>query len=406
MRLLPLLLTVFIDSFGFGLVFPMLSPLIMDPQQGILPLETSLTTRGLLFGILVSAFCVGQFFGGPVLGTISDRKGRKKVLLATIGLAFLTYLMAAGAVFYQNVVVLLVARLLGGAAASNWTIAQTIIVDGSTEENKAKNFGMLGMTWGMGFIIGPFLGGKLSDPRFFLSHGLATPFVFAALMCAINIALVWRGVKESLPEARIAKISLLVGIEHLKKAFSHPQLKGLFLVIFLFSLGWGFFTEFIPIFLMRRLDFNVSDIANFFAYVGICIAFSQGVLGRFILSRFKPHQLLPFALCALGCVVPFMVFFNEALGIYALLPFVAFFESLIHPTASTIVSNLTSKEAQGEILGIYNSIQWAAIGICPFFSGSFVAHFPSLPPLFAGMMMLVAMIVYLRVGRKTSASPV
>ncbi|MBS0603590.1 MAG: MFS transporter [Verrucomicrobia bacterium] len=406
MRFLPLLLTVFIDSLGFGLAFPIFSALIMNPELSILAPDTTLSMRGWIFGLLISAFCIGQFFGGPILGALSDRKGRKKILLLTLLLALATYLLIGVGILIHSVLLILGARLIGGWAAANWSIAQSIIVDCSSDEQKAKNFGLLGMAWGTGFVIGPFMGGKLSDPALFDGGGLATPFWVAAGLCLFNFfLLLWR-LEETLPSNLLAKVSWLAGVEHLKKAFTSPKLRSIFAVMFIFSLGWGFFTEFCPVFLIERLGFSMGEIANFFAWVGLWIAICQGVLIRPFLNRFSPQTLLPCALFGMALVLPLMLFVHEAWALFALLPLIAFAESLITPTASTLVSNLSSKEAQGEVLGIHNSIQWAAIGFAPLFSGSVVALFPHLPVTVATVTMLVAMIVFLKAFRKRKESSI
>ncbi len=401
MRFLPLLMTVFIDSLGFGLAFPIFSALIMNPELSILWGDTSLSMRGWIFGLLISSFCLGQFFGGPVLGALSDRKGRKKILLATLLLAVIAYSLIGVGILVKNVWLILGARLISGWAAANWSIAQSIIVDRSSDEEKTKNFGLLGMAWGTGFIIGPFLGGKLSDPQFSLGGDLATPFWVASALCLINfVLLLWR-LEESLPRNLMAKVNWAAGFEHLKKAFTTPKLRGIFTVMFIFSLGWGFFTEFCPVFLMEHLGLELGEIANFFAWVGLWIAICQGLLIRPFLNRFPPQVLLPCALLGMALVMPWMLFIHEAWMLFALLPALAFFESMIFPAASTLVSNLSSKEAQGEVLGIHNSIQWAAIGFIPLFSGSAVAIFPHLPITVAVATMLGAFIVFLRVFKKS-----
>jgi DHA1 family tetracycline resistance protein-like MFS transporter len=258
MRFLPLLFTVFIDSLCFGLVFPIFSALIMNPEQSILPMETTLNMRGWLYGILISAFCVGQFFGGPVLGALSDRMGRKKVLLITLWINFATCLIAGFSILAQSVIFLLIARLLNGGSAANWSIAQSIIVDRSSEEEKTKNFGLLGMAWGTGFVIGPFVGGILTEPDFIFGGALTTPFWFSAALCLLNILLLKKRLEESLPSNQMAKISWMAGIHHLKKAFASVKLRSIFLMMFIFCVGWGFFTEFSPIFLMHRLGYGIK----------------------------------------------------------------------------------------------------------------------------------------------------
>lgn len=116
MHLFPVLLIVFIDSLGFGLVYPIFSVLLMNPEQGFLPLQTSLAMRGGLFGLLVSGFCLGQFFGGPILGALSDYKGRKKILLLTLWIAAFTYALAAIGIVFKSIILIFVARLLAYAS--------------------------------------------------------------------------------------------------------------------------------------------------------------------------------------------------------------------------------------------------------------------------------------------------
>ncbi|MBI2809617.1 MAG: MFS transporter [Candidatus Melainabacteria bacterium] len=400
MRFLPLLLTVFIDSLGFGLALPIFSPLIMSPEQSILAFETSLSMRGWIFGLLISAFCVGQFFGGPILGALSDRMGRKKILFISLGIAALTYIVGGVGILEGSVTLLLLARLFSGCAQSNWTIAQSIIVDLSTEEEKTKNFGLLGMAWGSGFVIGPFLGGHLSNPSLIPGADLATPFWIASGLSVLNIFLLMGRLDESLPKNQFAKVSWLAGIEHLKKAFTTPKLRSVFAMMFVFSFGWGFFTEFCPIFLIQHLNYDLGDIANFFAYVGLWVALGQGLLIRPFLKRFTPQFLLPASLLGMAIVLPMMLLVNEAWGVFLILPFLSFFESMIFPNASTLVSNLSDKEAQGEVLGIHNSVQWAAIGFAPLFTGSAVALIPHLPITVAMGAMLVALFIFLKAFKK------
>ena len=406
MRFLPLLFTVFIDSLCFGLVFPIFSALIMNPEQSILPPDTTLSMRGWIYGLLVSAFCVGQFFGGPVLGALSDRLGRKKVLLLTLWISFGTCLLAGMGIVLESIILILIARLLNGGAAANWSIAQSIIVDCSTEEEKAKNFGLLGMAWGTGFVIGPFAGGILTNPNFFFGGSLTVPFWFAAGLCLFNTLLLMRRLEESLPANRMAKVNLMAAIHHLKKAFTTPKLRSIFLVMFIFCLGWGFFTEFSPVFLIRHLGYDLGQVANFYAWIGLWIAICQGILIRPFLKHFSPNVLLPCALLGLGLVLPLMLFVHETWTLYALMPFLAFFESLISPTSTTLVSNLSDKEAQGEVLGIHNSLQWAAIGFASLFSGSAVALIHHLPITVGCAAMLVAMFVFLKAFKKGTRSAV
>lgn len=404
MRLLPLFLTVFIDSFGFGLVFPIFSPLIMNESNGILPIEYSLSTRGFIFGVLLCSFCLGQFFGSPILGALSDRKGRKKILLITLWMGAFGYLFGAISILFKSVIGLFFSRFFCGVAAGNYPVAQSTVVDCSEQKDKSKNFSLLGTAWGTGFIIGPFIGGKLSDPNFFPGCSWTTPFFFASALCLLNVILLVLKLKESLPFPRDTKLHLLEGVVHVKKAFKMPQLKYVFLVMAIFSFGWSFFTEFSPIFLMRRFGFEQGNIGNFYACVGIWVALSQGIFTQPFIKRFPSHQLLLFGLLSLSLILPVMLFFKQAVAIFWILPFLAFSEAFIYPTASALVSDLSPKEQQGEMLGINNSVQWAAIGISPLCSGTFVALYPHLPLSVSSVTMFIAFLFFLWVLKKKKIS--
>jgi DHA1 family tetracycline resistance protein-like MFS transporter len=377
MRLIALLFTVFIDSLGFGLVFPLLAPLMMNPETGMLAADVSLPARGLIFGLLISSFCLAQFFSGPTLGALSDRKGRKKILVVTICAACFSYVLAGISVLMGNPILLFLSRILAGVSAGNFAVAQSVVVDTTPPEEKSKNFGLIGMAWGTGFIIGPFIGGKFSDPS--LGWSLSTPFWVAAILCVVNLLLVLWKLKESLQTFKQTPLDLFASARQIKRAFQMPGLRVIFAVMFVFSFGWGFFTEFSSLFLLCRFGVGVGEIANFYAYVGVWVALCQGILIRPFLKRFSSQTLLPSSLIALGVLMPLMLVAPSFYGLFFVLPLVVLPEALIQPAATAIVSNLTPPDSQGEMLGIHNSIQWAGIGLAPLFSGSLVALYPFLP---------------------------
>ncbi len=395
-RVLPLLLTLFLDSMGFGLVLPLFSTLFFDPTHGIIGAEVSMSTRGTLYGLLIASFAIGQFFGSPIVGALSDRKGRKKILLLTLLLACGAYMCSAIAVSVKSAWLLFIGRFASGIAGSNMAVAQSAIADQRKNEEKAKTFGLLGAVWGIGFIFGPFVGGRLASLSSF-PHPMALPFWFAFILCAVNLISLVLTFNESLVKREDTRLHISMALQHLRKAFSIPHLKGLFFVLFVIAFGWGFFTEFSPVWLMKKLAFDYKQIANFFGFVGVCVALCQGVLIRPILQRVSPERLFPIALIGLGIACWVSLSVRTHVQIYPALLAIAFTEALVFTTASTLVSNYSDRTMQGEMMGINNSIQWAAIGLCPLFSGSFVAHYPALPLLICGLAMFFAFGCFVKV---------
>jgi DHA1 family tetracycline resistance protein-like MFS transporter len=274
-------------------------------------------------------------------------------------------------------------------------VAQTVVVDTSGETERTKNFGLLGMAWGTGFVIGPYLGGRFSDSSLCAIFTLTTPFWIACFLCVVNIIFLLRKLEESLPTIQATKISLSTGIQQLKEAFSSEKLGAIFLVIFVFCIGWGFFTEFCPIFLIQKFHFTGAEIANFYASIGLWIALCQGLIIRPFLQRFSPRSLIIISLMGMGCILTIMCFINIKYFLYSLLPGLCFFEALLFPSTATIVSNCSDKGSEGQVLGIYNSVQWAAIGLTPLFSGSFVALNPYLPFIVGSIAMFCALILFI-----------
>lgn len=399
--LLSLLFTVFLDSLGFGMVFPLFSSLIVDNAAQFFSPDRSIAIRGLVLGLLISSFCLGQFFGGPLLGALSDRMGRKKILLSTLWMAALGYGLSGFGIIWGSLFSLFLARILNGIAAGNYAIAQSVIADTSKEKEKSKNFALLAMAWGTGFVLGPYFGGKLA--RF----GHSAIFWIAALLCIVNLLLVFWKLKETrdlFSFLNRKKIPMLEGVSQLRKAIQMREFRLIFLVMFIFSLGWGFFTEFSPLFLRGYFELNVEEIGNSYAWLGLWIALSQGLLIRPFLKRYASDILLALSLILLGLILPVMLWLEDSTGLLWIIPFIAFSVAFVSPTAATIVSNLSSRESQGKMLGIYNSVQQAAIGITPLFSGSLVALYPHLPVTVGSFCMLFAFVLLIWNLRKKRVS--
>ncbi|HPI53609.1 MAG TPA: MFS transporter, partial [Chitinophagaceae bacterium] len=239
--LLPIILTVFIDLLGATIVIPILAPLFLDLQHGIMPIDVSTLTqkasqlpdiirhRTIMFGFLIAAFPLAQFFGAPLLGSWADRAGRKKVLTISLIGTLIGYLLFAIGVHYKLLWLLFFSRILDGFTGGNISIAYSAISDLSTPSTKTRNFGFVGMAFGLGFIIGPYMGGKLSDPSVVSWFNFETPFWISAILCVINIILVIWLFQETLTKPSNKPANLFQGFENIVRAYARPQLRTMFI---------------------------------------------------------------------------------------------------------------------------------------------------------------------------------
>lgn len=392
--LLPIFVTVFIDLLGVGLVIPIFAPLFLDFRGGLLPASFSLATRTMILGFMMAAFPLAQFFGSPILGALSDRIGRKKVLLFSLFGTFIGYILSALGITFGALWLLFLSRIIDGFTGGNISTAMSAIADLSDQKSKARNFGLIGMAFGLGFIIGPYVGGKLSDPGVWPWFNYSTPFLFAAVLCAFNIFLVLWRFRETLARKIHREISLFTGFKNIYRAFQLPNLRVLFTVVFLLTFGFNFFTQFFQVYLIERFHFGQGQIGDLFAFMGFWIALTQGLVTRSLSKKFPPERILKFTFLGMSFVLLLILFVPAAKFLYLVLPFLALFNGLTQPNTTALVSNLSDRQSQGEILGIQQSIQSAGMAIPPIIAGFLVSVHRTLPVLAGSVLIFTAWLVF------------
>ncbi|VHO03124.1 MFS transporter [Candidatus Rhabdochlamydia sp. T3358] len=392
------LLVAFIDNMGIGLVFPIFSSMLFDNSFSLVPLETSSHMRGIWLGFLLSLMPLAQFFSAPIWGAISDNKGRKKPLQTSLIIAFLGYVIAFFGVLLNSIFFLLASRAIIGFASGNMSIVQASIADLSSQEQKAKNFSLYAMALGAGFALSPFIGGSLS------SFGYSYPFLFAGLIVAVNLLFVFFFFKETHHSTFKRKLSFVMGISQLKKAFHLKGLRVIFLCSFLCLFAWTYFFEFIPVYLITRFHFSPIDLGLFFGAAGGYYALSAGLLIRPFIKRFKPEVLFLVGMFLTALTILTMPFISSLTWLFVVMFFVCFFTSFVMPTATTLVSNKASAEVQGEALGIFTSVNAAALILSPLFSGSIVGAYPMLPMWVGGSIKLLSALIGIVIFRKSFLS--
>jgi DHA1 family tetracycline resistance protein-like MFS transporter len=389
--LITIFLTVFIDLLGIGILIPVIPQLFANPlsSEYILPFGTAINQGYLLLGLLIAVYPIGQFLATPILGQLSDKYGRKKILGISLLGTSISYIVFAIAIVTKNIPLLFFSRFFDGITGGNISIAQAMIGDVSKPENRAKNFGMLGAAFGLGFIFGPFIGGKLSDPSVVSWFTSATPFYFAGILAFMNMLSVLFLVPETNKSLRMEPLTWGKSLSNIKKAMKMKGMSALFLTNFLFFGGFTFFTTFFGVFLIQKFNFTQGNIGDFFAYVGIWSIFTQAVLTRRFAKKFTESQIVPYTLIGAGVLVLAYFLPTHSWELLLIPPFFSVCTGLTMANTNSLLSKASPPDQRGEIMGISASVQALAQSIPAILSGFIAASLAPTTPLFVASVIII-----------------
>lgn len=389
------LAVVFMDFMGVAIIWPIFSPMLFDETLSLLARNTSAEMRGFWLGLLLSLTPLTQFFSSAIWGAISDNLGRKKPLQFSLMITLLGSVCGFFGVYLYSLIMILFSRVIIGFACGNISIVQATIADISSPEEKTKNFGLFGMMVGLGFTVGPLIGGLLS----YFSY--STPFLFATFFAIFNFLGAILYFQETLHFPIKRKINWKAGFINLKKAFYLNGLRTIILTAFLANFAWGFFVEFIPVYLIKNFQFSSTDLGLFFGIGSAAFALNSGLLIRPISKWLKAETLLFGGLFLGGLSVLAMLLNSSEIWMWSLLVIMFSFSAYISPSCSTLVSNRAAPEIQGEALGVLGSVYAIGAVLSSLFSGSLVGDHPTLPIWGGGLIMLTTALILLAVFRKS-----
>lgn len=372
--------TIFLDSLGIGIVLPILPDLIRRFNS-----NPEFVSHYL--GYFMAVYALMQFVASPVLGSLSDRFGRRPILIFSLLGAGLDYLVMA---FAPNLTVLFIGRLISGLTGASFTVATAYMADISDDSNRSANFGMIGAAFGLGFIVGPAIGGLMGH------FGPTAPFVAAAVLNLLNFAFGYFVLPESLSAENRRKIEWkkLNPFTSLVKVFSHKNISILIWVYVLLYLAgnshpsiWALYTE-------MKFGWSPIQVGISLACVGIATAIVQGGLIRVIIPKLGEARSL-FAGTAVY-VVSFLAFAfaTEGWMIYLIL-FPSAFDGIAGPAIQSLITAKVPADEQGELQGSLVSLGSLTSVIAPLFYTFVFAEFskPTAPVQFLGMPYIMAAVI-------------
>lgn len=369
---------VLVDMVGYGMIVPLL-PFIVGQRSG----------SALLVGLLSSLYALMQLLVAPVLGALSDRVGRRPVLVGCVLASGAAYALLGAAVTAGSLALVVAAVALGGAAGATIATAQAYIADTTAPEGRARGLGLVGAAFGLGLMLGPAAGGLLSV------YGLGVPAFLAAGLAVLNGLFGLLALPESLPPERRTSQPLRVGaaLGQAAQAISERDVRPLLLAVFLLNLAFAGLQSNFPLFSSTRFGWDATANGLFFAFVGLCAVLTQGLLiGRLQPTLGEPvlvvGGLALMAVClGLTAVAP------VAWALYPLVGLMAVGTGLAIPSITSLISRRAGEGRQGVVMGGMQSVLSATLVIGPALAGLlFDVVGPSAPYVSGGLLACAAVL--------------
>jgi len=386
-----IMFTVMIDAMGIGLIMPVMPDLMVEVGGGTLGLAA------LWGGLLSTSFAAMQFLFGPVVGGLSDRFGRRPILLVSLVAMAADYLLMAAA---GTIWLLLIGRIIGGMTAATHSTANAYIADISKPEDKSANFGLIGAAFGIGFVLGPLIGGLLAE------YGTRAPFYAAAVLSGLNALFGWVVLKETVTDAIRRPFSLkranpFGAFNALSKL---PMIGPLLGVYFVYSIAHTVYPAIWSYFGKERFDWDPATIGLSLGLFGIIMAVVQGFLIRPAIKYLGERGTIIYGLFFDIIAFGFLSLLTSGTVALFFIP-VAALAGIVSPALQGLMSRAVGDDQQGELQGALTSLSALAMIISPILMTSTFAAFtaetalfymPGAPFFLALILTLIAIALFMR----------
>ncbi len=376
-RLFSIILVVFIDLLGFSLILPLL------PYYAETFKANETTT-----GILIASYALMQLIGAPILGRLSDRFGRRPVLLISVFGTFLGFLLLG---FANALWMLFVSRIIDGITGGNLSVAQAYISDVTDEKSRSKGLGMIGAAFGLGFIIGPVTGGLLSQ------WGYAVPAFAAAAISFINLILIYAWLPESLTEEKRSQMPEkrpAITLNALLVAFQRPFTGSILITRFFFGLAFAIFQTIFSLYALAKFNLTARDTGFVLTYVGVLSVIVQGFLVGRLTSQFREDILITASVVLMGISLLGWALAPSVLWLYIIMTPTALSGGLLNTLLSSTLTKAVAPQEIGGILGLSAAVESSTRIIAPLLGGVLLQQIGTWAPGTFGAIVMTGVSIY------------
>lgn len=354
--LITIYFTVFIDLVGFGIVIPALPFYVESDKFTATPFE---------IGLLFASYSLMQFIFSPILGSLSDKYGRRPILFFSIVGSAIGYLFIG---FASVLWMVFAGRIISGITGGNISTAQAYIADSTSKENRAKGMGLFGATFGLGFVFGPAIGGILSD------YGIGVPFLFAAVLSVINAILVYLILPETVNTKNYKPSQIRKNrFAELIESLGDSQFGTLNAVYFFLITSFSIMTYAFVLYTIERFGYTARENGYIFAFIGVLAVIFQGGLFGKLVKKFgeSPLMIIGCAMMAISLfAIPYISpNFGGLAGVIFVVALLAIGNSMASPAITSLASKISDENTQGKSLGVLQSFASLARAIGPAVGG-------------------------------------
>ncbi len=376
-RLFSIILVVFIDLLGFSLILPLL------PYYA----ETFKANQTVT-GILIASYALMQLIGAPILGRLSDRFGRRPVLLLSVFGTFLGFLLLG---FANALWMLFASRILDGLTGGNLSVAQAYISDVTDEKSRSKGLGMIGAAFGLGFIIGPVTGGLLSQ------WGYAVPAFAAAAISLINLVLIYAWLPESLTEEKRGQMTEkrpAISLNALIVAFQRPFTGSILITRFFFGLAFAIFQTIFSLYALAKFNLTARDTGFVLTYVGVLSVIVQGFLVGRLTNRYREDLLITASVALMAISLLGWALAPSLIWLYIIMTPTALSGGLLNTLLSSTLTKAVAPQEIGGILGLSAAVESSTRIVAPILGGVLLQQIGTWAPGVFGTIIMAGVSIY------------